>query len=210
MERLQRAIKKFNLATKKYEIEPGIGEEATWDEESYVDVDLKPKNFAKMLSINANGQNKDKRYEKFTTTFTDMKKESGSSSTSFNVSLEVSKGPLDAEGSGSKSDDMSFSDTQLENLTLSYELVNIEVSRKWLDNQLFKDKTITSKGDKEGEWSNDRCPYLIEGIIVAKNVEIEGFKLTDNQKSTISSIDVKAKVSFCGLGAISGGYSSSE
>jgi hypothetical protein len=73
IERLRKAIRKFLIHKKTYEVDPRAGEERTWDEDTYVDVDLTPGNFASILKTDSSGRNKSTKYEEFTTSVTKLK-----------------------------------------------------------------------------------------------------------------------------------------
>ena len=103
IERLRKAIKKFLIYKKSYEIDPRAGEQMTWDEDTYVDVDLTPGNFASMLKTDENGINKSTKYEEFSTSTKRLRDSASSESTSWNASLDISYSIFSAEGSVSSS-----------------------------------------------------------------------------------------------------------
>jgi len=67
-------------------------------------------------------------------------------------------------------------------MTVNFDMVTIDVRRRWLNLELFKDKTITFRNKKMAEWSSDLCPYLTEGMVVIRNVVVSNFVMSKDQK----------------------------
>jgi hypothetical protein len=178
LNQLDRAIKKFNKATRKYEPDARAGEPTGFGLEVYHDVDLTPNNCGKMIDINKKGLNRDGRYESFTTSTAQMKASHASEDVSWGGSLDISYSGFGASGSVSKTDSLEQSSEECKSLDIALKYATIKVARPWLDYQLFMSDKITCKGFKAGEWSDKRCPYVIEGVVIAKDVKISNIEMS--------------------------------
>ena len=98
-------------------------------------------------------------------------------------------------------------------------MMKIEINRPWVTYSLFSDQRVGIKGDNVGAWSKgnrdnkDRdqmCPYIVEGIVVARNINISGIKFTDDLKESMEKLKISGGISYCGFGGASGSYSSEE
>ena len=97
--------------------------------------------------------------------------------------------------------------TNQKSMEFSCGLSYISINRKWVDYTLFDDTELGIKGYKAGTWP---VQYVVEGVVVARDINITGATFTDDVNSSMSKIKAGGGISYCGFGGASGNYSKTE
>jgi hypothetical protein len=70
-------------------------------------------------------------------------------------------------------------------LEIKAEWTTILFQREWLDREIFQLKKLEIENEKASSWSNGslfnqnqdaKFPYIVEGAIIIRNIQISGFK----------------------------------